>query len=211
MTGNGHGDAVRGAGASHGSYRFRRADCLGNLRVARRRTGGDAAERIPHEMLKCGTADVQREGEVGAWIFHEVDGLGDQLTEGRIVADQLRARKLFLEVALEFIGTISEEDGAYAFFACGDEHQAERALADGKFYLRVGSTRAELARTHAEHLGRGRIEAAIGVEARAVDRLGDRGTPGKLLAHALVAVSPGIGLRGDTKGHLENAMEMVGT
>src|SRR5262249_21834728 len=81
------------------------------------------------------------------------------------------------------------------------EHRTERALPNGKADEVAAAASAELRRRHAEQTGRGGIEAAVGVEARAIDRLGDGIAGGELLAHPLAAMAGGIGFRRHP-GHL---------
>src|SRR5262249_45694319 len=136
---------------------------------------------------------------------------GDELLEGGIVADQLRPRELLNQVARKFLGIVAEEDGAYALVANCNEHQTERALANCEPDLRIGTARAELAWLHAEDLGGGRIEAAIGIKACTIDRLGHGRAARKLFAHALVAVGRGVSLRRHAERRLEDAMEVIRT
>src|SRR6516225_7307346 len=122
MTGDCHGDAVRAACPRHGAHSLRLADGLGDLRIACRRADRNAAERVPHAMLKRSSADVQGKVESDAWILDEADHFGDELLEGGIVADQLRTRELLLEVARKLVGAVAKKDGAHAAVARGNEH-----------------------------------------------------------------------------------------
>ena len=124
--------------------------------------------------------------------------------------DEPRPRELPLEVARKAVRIVAEQNGADALVARGDQHQAERAFADGEFDLRVGAAGAELIWRHAERLRRGRVEAAVGIEARAVDRRGHRGAAAKLLAHALASMRGGVGLGRHAQHRLEHAMEVIG-
>ena len=153
VAGDRHGDWVRGAGAGHGAHRFRRADRLGNLRIARGRADRDAAERVPHAMLKGGAADVEGQVETEAGVVRrsrspcaascsKADRRRPAARAG-IAASRSRAR---------LVRIVAEENGAYALVARRDQHQAERACADRELDLRVGAAGAELAWGHAEHL-----------------------------------------------------------
>src|SRR5262249_56670596 len=72
----------------------------------------------------------------------------------------------------------------------------------------AAATGAELRGRRAEHAGRGGVEAAVGVEARAIDRLGDGIAGGELLAHPLAAMAGGIGFRRYPGHRLEHAVEV---
>src|SRR5215471_3276851 len=211
MTGDCHGDAVRGAGPRHRAHSLRLPDGFGDLRIACRRADRDTAKRVPHAMLKRCSADVQGKVEADAWVLDEADHFDNEFLESGIVADQLRTRELLLEVARKVLSFVTEENGANALVACGNEHQAERALANCKPDLRIETARAELAWLHAEHLGGGRIEAAIGIKACTIDRLRHGRAARKLFAHALVAVRSGVSLRCHTERRLEDAMEVIRT
>ena len=210
VAGDRHGDAVRGAGASHRAHRFRRADRLGDVRVARGRARRNAAERLPHAMLKGGALDVEGKVEIGARVLDEGDDPGGEPLERLVAADQTRAGELILEVAEQGSRVVAEKDGAYALVARSDENGAERALADGEFDRGIRAARLEIGRRHAEHLGRGGVEAAIRIETGIVDRRRDRGALAKLVAHALVAMSGGVGLGRHAEHRLEDAMEVIG-
>src|SRR5262249_23989990 len=84
----------------------------------------------------------------------------------------------------------------------------ERALPNREADDVTAAAGAELRRRHPEQVGRGGVEAAIGVEAGAIDRLGDGIACGELLAHALAAMAGGIGLRGHAGYRLEHAVEV---
>src|SRR6266545_1055796 len=136
---NRDGDAVRAAGPRHGPRCFWRADGLRNFCIAGRRAHGDAAERLPHAMLKGGPADVEGKVETDAWVLDKTDHFGGKLLERGIVTGQARARKLLLEVARKTLWIVAEENGAYALLARRDQHQAERAFSNREIDLRIGT------------------------------------------------------------------------
>jgi len=115
-------DRVRAASTSYCPHRFRRADCLGNVSIGRRRPQRNAAERFPHATLERGPADVQGKVEIAARILDEADHFGSELFEGGIVAHEPRSRELPLEVARKAVRIVAEQDGAHALVARGDQH-----------------------------------------------------------------------------------------
>src|SRR5581483_4996762 len=210
MAGNGNRDPVRCAGARDGASCLRGSDCLGDLCVACRRARRDTAQRLPHAMLKGRPADIEREVETKARILDEADYFGRKPFEIAIASVESGARKLFREIALEALRLVAEENGADSPGTRRNQDQAERALTDRISDIGVGPAGTELTWGHAEHLRGGRVEAAVRVEAGAVDRLGHCDAPAELLAKALVALRRGIGLRRHAEPRLEQTMEMIG-
>ena len=79
---------------------LRPADGLRDLRVARRLTRRDGAQRLPDLLLEGGAADVERKVEVLAGRLDEADDCRDGALEIGVAADEFRARKPILQVAL---------------------------------------------------------------------------------------------------------------
>jgi len=58
------------------THRFRRADALGDFRVARSLAGRDRAQRSPDPLLKVRAAHVERQIESERRRLHEADDPG---------------------------------------------------------------------------------------------------------------------------------------
>ena len=161
-------------------------------------------------MLKGRASNVERQVEPLARRFDKGNDLGGELLEGFVAADQARARELVLQVAPQLLRIVAEQNGADAFFARGDENQAEPALSYGEAYVLPGAAFTEVGRRHAEDLRGIGVEAAIGIEASVIDCRGHRVARRKPGPHALVAMRDGVGLRRDADRLLEDAMEVIG-
>src|SRR5919199_5950970 len=96
---NGHGNRVRSAGPSDRTGRLGRADALGDLRVARRRTGRDLTQRLPDSLLKGGAAHIEWEIEPKGWSLDKADNPGDELLELQVAAGHLGIGEAILEIA----------------------------------------------------------------------------------------------------------------
>src|SRR6478672_268013 len=160
-------------------------------------------------MLKGGASDIQRQVQAFGGILDETDHLGGELLEGLVAADEARARKLAFQIAQKSLRIVAEQDGRDALVAGRDQDWSERAFADGEAHLPASTAGPKVRRSHAQHLRRIGIEAAIGVEACVVDRLGYRPAFAELRPHSLGAMGCSIGLRRHAERLLEDAMEMV--
>ena len=56
--------------------------------------------------------------------------LSDHALERAVAADELGAGKAILEIARQRVRIVAEQDGAHALVGRGDQHGAERGLAD---------------------------------------------------------------------------------
>ena len=148
------------------------------------------SRRACHPLLEGGAADVQGQVEAERRRFDEADDLGHQALEVRVAADQLGLGELVLQVAYQGIGVVAQEDGADPALALRDEDGAQRALGHGEVDRGAGAAIAVFAGAHAEQLVGGFVEAAVGVEAGAVDGIGHRGADiAELAAQAAGAVA----------------------
>src|SRR5262249_21510395 len=150
-----------------------------------RRSRRDIADCFPHPLLERGAADVEREIEALRRRLDEADDLGHEPVEVLVPAEELRLGKAVLQAAHQRLRIVAELDGAHAFARRRDQDRTERALADGKANDVAVTAAAELRRRHSEQTGRGGIEAAIGVETGAIDRLRNGIARRELLTHAL--------------------------
>ena len=116
--------------------------------------------------------------------------------------------KRSLQILDERVRIVAEHDGADALLGRGDEHAAERGLADGEADDEPFAAAAGGGRGHAEPRGRMRVEAARGIVARVVDRLGDGPGGPEPLGRAPRPHLGGIGLRRHARDLLEDAMEV---
>src|SRR2546426_837315 len=203
VAGDGDRDRVRRASLRDGAHGFRQADALCDLRVGHRRAGRNLAQCLPDALLKGGAAYIERQIEPERWRFDEADHFSHPLLEVLVAADQRRLGKAILELAHQRLGFVAEENGADAFVGGGDENRAERTFADGEADRRAAASGTEAGRRHPQHLRRLGIEGPARIEARAVDRLGHRGTPRQGLAHAPGAPSRRVGFRRDAGNRLE--------
>ncbi len=208
MTRNGDRDVVRGTSLRHRTHRLRRPDPLGDLAVACGRAGRDIADGGPYPLLERGAADVERQVEPLPRRLDEAHDLGHESLEPLVAADEARVRKAVLQTAHQCLGIVAELDGAHTFVRGRDQDRTERALANRKADDVTAAAGAELRRRHAEQVGRGGVEAAVGIKARAIDRLGDGIAGGEFLAHALAAMAGGICLRRHPGHRLEHAVEV---
>ena len=92
-------ERIRGARLRHRACPCRQADPRGDFRVARRGTRGDLAERLPHALLKCGSAYVERKVEPDGWRFDEADHRRNRPFKRLVSTDDRRAREAVLKVA----------------------------------------------------------------------------------------------------------------
>ena len=116
MAGNGHGNPVGAACLGHRAGRFRFADSVGDLRV----TGGvpsrNLTQRLPDALLESGSTYVQRQIETNLRRLDKAHNLRDQFLEIEVASDQVRLRETILQVVHQFIGLVSEQNGADAFW-----------------------------------------------------------------------------------------------
>jgi hypothetical protein len=103
---------------------------------------------------------------------------------------------------------VAEHDRADAFVRRRDQDRAERAFAEREADRRAGAAFAEVCRRHAEQIVGRRIEAAVRIEAGAVDRLGDGVGAFQFVAHAFAAMRIGVSFRRDAGHGFEHAMKM---
>ena len=95
------------------------------------------------------------------------------LLELRVAADELRPGKAVLQIAQRALRIVAEQDGADALVGGRDQHRAERGLADGEAdFVARAPRRIAVGVMPSSAVGL-LVEAAGGVEARVIDRLGD--------------------------------------
>ena len=208
VAGNGHRDRVGRARPRHRPHRPRRADARGDLRVGRRGSRGNLAQRLPHALLERRATHVQRQVEAQRRRLDEAHHLRDEPLEVALAADQPGLREPVLEVARQGVRVVAEQDRADAALGGGHQDRAEGALADGEPDRRAVAAGAEVGRRHPEHLRGGRVEAPARVVAGAIDRVGHRVAARQLVAHAPGAVRRRERLRGEAGGRLEDAVEV---
>src|SRR5262249_5098308 len=151
----------------------------------------------------------ERQIEPLCWCLDKTDDLGDQLFECMVTTDQLRFRKAILQGVHQYVGIIAELDRAHALVGRRHQDRTERTLADREpdhIAVPAGSV---LRRRHAKKAVGRRIETAIGVEPRTINRLRYRLAAPQLLAHAFTAARVGVGFWRDPGDRFEHAMEMV--
>src|SRR5690606_13319009 len=107
MTGNGNGNPVRCASLCNCARGMRCANLPGDLGV----TGGgaerDAAQRLPDTLLERRSANVQWEAQADPRRFNEPADLRDELLELAVPTDQVRLRKLVLQLTRQYIGIVA--------------------------------------------------------------------------------------------------------
>ncbi len=211
MTGDEDGEFIGGAGPGDGADGLGQADALGNLGVAGGLAEGNFGECPPHALLEGGATDVERKLEAEARIFDQADDLGDEFFEFAVRANEVSLGKTILEIAGEFVGIITEENGADTLVGRGDKDGAERGLPDGEADGRPVATAAKRLRFHAEGPGGFGVEAPVGNVARVVNGAGDAGTAGKFLADTFGTMRGGVGLRAEASHLGEDALKMKRT
>ena len=147
-------------------------------------------------LLEGGAADVERQIEILSGRLDETDDPSDGAFEIGVASDQFGARKTILQLARQRLRIVAEQDGADALIRRGDEHAAERGLADREPDFRALAAATRRGRGHAEARGRSCVEAARRVETRVVDRLGDSPGFAQAVGRAPRPHLGGIGLRG---------------
>src|SRR5262245_13091829 len=172
VAGNGDRNAVGGASLCHRAYRLRRSDPLGEVAVTCRRSRRDVADCVPHPLLECSAADIERQIEASRRRLDEADDLGNEPLEALVTADEPPVGKAVLQSAHQCFGIIAELDRAYALVGGRDDNRAERALADRKANDVTATAVAELRRCHTEQTGSGGVKAAVGVETGTIDCFG---------------------------------------
>lgn len=175
MAGNGHGNGVRRAGLRHGAHGLGSTDAPGDLRVARGRARRDFAQRTPDAFLERRSLHIQRQVQADRWRFDQPHHLGDPVFEFTVAPDDLGLGELVLQVAHQPLGVIAQQDRADAALALGHQYGAQRALAHREADDGAGTACPVVARAHAQQIVSGFIEPAVGIEARAIDGIGDRG------------------------------------
>ncbi|MCY1525254.1 hypothetical protein D9M68_602260 [compost metagenome] len=126
----------------------------------------------------------------------------------RVGADQARRLEAVLQVADELLRVFVQGDLADAGIAGGHQQGAQRALGDREADVHARAVLAEGGGRHAQDGGCGFVEASAGIEAGVIHGVGDAGALLQALARAVGAQGSGIGLGGDARGRLEDAMEM---
>jgi hypothetical protein len=116
----------------------------------------------------------RKEGPGRSRCLDEADNPRDESLIVPIGADEMRLREPILEIADELVRVVPQQDRRDALLAGGD--------------LLVRTSRMVLRRGHAEHVRGLLVEASAGIEARVVDRLGDRVAGGQALTHLPRAV-----------------------
>ena len=211
MTGDRDCEVVRRAGTCDGAHRLRRPDAPSDFGVGNRFAGAKVLQRQPDPPLECGAAQIERKVQADLRPFDEGD---DPRYQGLVVAigpDQPRVREAILEAADERLRIVSEQDRGHALLARGHQKGAERRLADGEPQLLVAAAGAVFGRRHAQHAGRLLVEAAAGVEAGVIDRLGHGVAASQSAADLPGPVAAGILLRRQARRRLEQAMEVART
>ena len=186
-----HRERVGRARLRHRPHRLGRADPLGDLGVARGRAGRDrpAAPARRAAGTPCRARRAAGRGRARGASTRPTT-LATSSSNSASPPISVALREAVLQVAHQRVGIVAEQDGADAALAPGDQDRAERAFADGEADLGVRAAGAVVGRRHAEHLVGRRVEAAVGVEAGVVDRLGHRAAPGQLVAHAPARDAP---------------------
>ena len=174
MARNGDRERVRRAGLRHGAHRLGAPMRAAISRVARRRAGRDLAQRLPHPLLESGAAHVERQ------VQAQRRALRRSRRPWRPAARTARRRrssrasgKRSCRSRSKRLGIVAEQDGADALGGGGDQDRAERAFADREADRRAPRRRRESCDGVMPSTSVGlRVEAAVGVEAGVVDRLG---------------------------------------
>src|SRR5271169_608259 len=86
MAGDGYGYRIGGAGSSHGSRGFRHAYLFRHGAVGAGFAARNSLQSFPDSALKCGRADVEREGGIGLLSLNEAREILSPLGHGGIVA-----------------------------------------------------------------------------------------------------------------------------
>src|SRR3546814_4693442 len=113
-----------------------------------------------------------------------------------------------LERAHQRFRLVAQQNGADSLVAGGSKDGAVGALADREADAQPGAAGSIGGRRHAEQLGGLRIEAAAGIVAGVVDRLGHRGTVRQRSAQPGGPLGRGVGLRREAGRFLEDAVEV---
>jgi len=211
MTGDGDGEWIGRAGTRHRAHRFRRADGLRYIGIARGLARRDLTQGLPHALLERCAAYIKGQVEAQCGCFDKTNYLGDEPLKILVARDEVRTREAVLEIAGEGIGVFAQENGANTAIACRDQDRAERALRDREAYLGSGAARTVTCGRHAEDLIRFFIEASVRVVASAVDRVGYAPAAYEFRANASFAMGRRIRFRRQARHGLEDAMQMIGT
>ena len=210
VAGDGDGDLVGGAGPGDGADGCGLADALGDFGIGGGLAEGDFGEGFPYFLLESGALNIEREKDTLAWIFDEADDFGDELLEGLVAADEVRAGKAVLKFAGEGVGIVAKKNGADAFVGGGNENRAERTLADGEADDGPRAAAAEIFWRHAENLGGVGVKTGVGIVAGLINCAGDSATAGECRADFCGAVRGGVGLGAEAGGCGEDTLEMEG-
>ncbi len=181
---------------------------LGNLQVARRLASRHGTQRLPYALLEGRAADVQRKIQPQGRRFHEAHHARHQLLEVAISADEGGARKAILHVAHQWLGSVAQQNGAYAARGGRYQNRPERAFPHGEANLRMRAALAEVRGRHSQNLRRCFVEAPAGIEPGAVDGFGDGAAAAEFLAHPPCPVRRGIGARSDSGDGPEDTMKV---
>jgi len=101
------------------------ADAMRDLRVGDSPTGWNLAQCLPHALLKCCAAHVQRQVKAHLRRIYKADHLGHESLELRVAADQLCARESILQIAHELFGIVAEQDRTHAALARRHQDRAQ--------------------------------------------------------------------------------------
>src|SRR5690606_26619540 len=116
------------------------------------------------------------------------DDLCDEPLELTVAADQVRLRKLVLQLAREHLRIVAEQNGANPAVALRHQDRTERALPDREADVGRGAAGTVSARGHAEYVARLFVKAAVRVVSGVVDRFRHRTRARKFTAHATRAM-----------------------
>ena len=189
--------------------RFGRTDTPGDFQVARRVPHRNLTQRLPDPLLKCGTAQIERQVEPKLRCVDKPHHLGYPTLEPGIPPDQGSFREAILKITRELIRIVAQQDGADTDLAGGDQDGSQRALSEGKAYFGVGTAGAVIGRRHAERLVGALVEAPDGIVPGLIDRLGNRKASIKLRPDTLHRVRRRKRLGGQACHRLENTVQMV--
>src|SRR5690606_23932151 len=153
---------------------MRGTDPPGDLGVTGRGAGWYFTQRLPDPLLERRAANIERQVETDPRRFHEADDLRDQLLELTVPTDQVRLRKLVLQLASQRFGIVAEKNCANTAVAFRHQDGTKRTLPDCEADVCCGAAGPVCARRHSEYVAGFFVEACVRVVSGVVDRIGHR-------------------------------------
>src|ERR1700722_15848721 len=132
-----HRQRIRSARLSDGTHRFRGADDLCHICVARGRASRNISQRLPDALLEGSSTNIKRQIETKGWFLDEPDTLRNEPFKTSVTADEIGFRKLILQLAHKSVRVGPQKNGADATATLGYENGAQGALAHGKADVRL--------------------------------------------------------------------------